>query len=93
MVVWCCICCTSMQIAKAVEEILYAATQEEGEAALTTAMAQFTLHEDELLEGEEQHADGAHLAPEGSAGVHDEAEDQQHLQQQHYLEEAAAAAY
>lgn len=44
----------AVQIAKAVEDILYAATQEEGEASLAAAIAELEVHEQELEEHVEQ---------------------------------------
>lgn len=49
--------CCAVQIAKAVEDILYAATQEEGEASLAAAIAELEVHEQE-----EEHAEQVRAA-------------------------------
>lgn len=51
--------CIGLQVAKAVEDILYAATQEEGEACLAAAIADLELKDSQgqAAAADEDHAD------------------------------------
>lgn len=88
--------CFLLQVAKAVEDILYAATQEEGEACLAAAMAELELRGEEL--GLMQHPDAAAAAEHGQQQMEDGLEqlqdglEQQHQQQQMYEEQQGVGA-